>query len=89
MAGTLGSLLLGCGDAPKPPVESKFIHTPPISQLTSTQLRALSMRCEKYPPDQATRGPYDAKYCESAMAAWADAPLQMIQIDKPAPAASQ
>jgi hypothetical protein len=47
------------------------------------------MRCEKYPPDKSSRGPYDAKYCESAIAAWSDAPLQMIQIDKPAPAASQ
>jgi hypothetical protein len=26
------------------------------------------------------RGRYDAAYCEEAMAAWADAPLQMVTI---------
>jgi hypothetical protein len=88
-AAAFSSLLIGCGgdSTPKPPVQSKAINTPPIAKLTPQQLRGLSMRCEKYVPDQSTRGPYDAKYCEDAIAAWADAPLQMIQIPQvPAPA---
>jgi len=45
------------------------------------------MECEKYTPDQTMRGPYDADYCEKAIAAWSDAPLQMIQIEKTGTAA--
>ena len=40
------------------------------------------MDCERYPVDKAARGPYDAAYCEAAMAAWSDAPLQMIPLKK-------
>jgi hypothetical protein len=40
------------------------------------------MECEKYPADKSARGPYDAAYCEVAMAAWADAPLQIVPIKK-------
>ncbi len=39
------------------------------------------MECEKYTPNQSMRGRYDAAYCEEAIAAWADAPLQMVPID--------
>jgi len=88
LAGTLASLLFGCGGSSKPPpIEPKGIHKPPLAQLTSPQLRALSMQCEQYTPDQSMRGPYDADYCEKAIAAWSDAPLQMIQIEKPGAAA--
>jgi hypothetical protein len=81
--------LSGCGRdsgqsaVPKQqPVEPKLIHSPPITRLTPEQLRALSMECEKYSPDKSTRGPYDAAYCEDAIAAWADSPLQMVPIPK-------
>ena len=40
------------------------------------------MACEKYPADKSAREPYDAAYCEEAMAAWADAPLQIVPIKK-------
>jgi hypothetical protein len=64
------------------PIEPRLIHSPPITRLTPEQLRALSMECEKYSPDKSTRGPYDAAYCEDAIAAWADSPLQMVPIPK-------
>jgi hypothetical protein len=66
----------------QPPGASNLIRTPPIKLLTDQQLRALSMRCEKYVPENSARGPYDAPYCEAAMAAWSDAPLQMVPIEK-------
>jgi hypothetical protein len=81
----LGAALAGCGSdsgQPRPPdpPASRFIHTPPISGLNPTQLRALSMDCEKYSPDGTSRGPYDIAYCENAIAAWGDSPLQMVTI---------
>jgi hypothetical protein len=82
LAGTFALLLPGCGSPKPPPPEPKGIHSPPITKMTSQQLRALSMQCQKYTPEQSMRGPYDADYCEKAMAAWSDAPLQMIQIEK-------
>jgi hypothetical protein len=60
----------------------RLIHSPPIAQLATEQLRSLSMECEKYVPDKSTRGPYDAAYCEEAIAAWSDSPLQMLPIIK-------
>jgi hypothetical protein len=88
LAGAFAALLFGCsGGSQPPPNEPKGIHRPPLAQLTSQQLRALSMQCEKYTPDQTMRGPYDADYCEKAIAAWSDAPLQMIQIEKTGTAA--
>ena len=39
------------------------------------------MDCEKYPRHDSARGRYDAAYCEEAIAAWSDAPLQMIPMD--------
>jgi hypothetical protein len=76
-----------CGRTAPPavqPAASKFIHSPPVAKLNDQQLRALSMDCEKYVPDKTTRGPYDAAYCEAAMAAWADAPIQMLPFGKDA-----
>jgi hypothetical protein len=84
--------LAGCGrDAgpsapPKQPAVSgqpaarRLIHDPPIARLASEQLRALSMECEKYSPDRSARGPYEAAYCEEAIAAWADSPLQIVPV---------
>jgi hypothetical protein len=80
--------LSGCGSdsgqsvAPPHSNAAMLIHSPPIKQLTAQQLRSLSMTCEKYPTDKSARGPYDAAYCEDAMAAWADAPLQIVPIKK-------
>jgi len=65
--------LAGCGQAP------------PIAKLSLDQLRGLAARCDRYPPDGAARGPYDAKYCEAAIAAWSDSPIQMLRLpDQPA-----
>jgi hypothetical protein len=80
--------LTGCGRdsgrsaVPKQAAEPRLIHSPAITQLTPQQLRSLSMECEKYSPDKSTRGPYDAAYCEDAIAAWGDSPLQIIPIPK-------
>ena len=84
----------GCGRdsgrsaAPTPPKiihDPKLIHGPPVTQLSAEQLRSLSMECEKYVPDKAARGPYDAAYCEDAIAAWSDSPLQMVPMRKDEP----
>jgi len=80
----------GCGRdsaAPAPPPASlpaapRLIHSPPISKLAPEQLRSLSMECQKYEPENSTRGPYDAAYCDDAIAAWADSPLQIVPINK-------
>ena len=80
--------LSGCGSDSGPvvaPPQSSvptLIHSPPIKQLTAQQLRSLSMECEKYSADKTARGPYDTAYCEAAMAAWADAPLQIVPLKK-------
>jgi hypothetical protein len=58
----------------------ELIHTPPLRQLNPKQLRALSMECEKYLPGRIAQGPYDAAYCQAAIAAWSDSPIQMIVI---------
>jgi hypothetical protein len=50
--------------------------------MTAEQLRALSQDCEKYPPKDSMRGRYDGRYCEDAIAAWGDSPLQMITLPK-------
>jgi hypothetical protein len=83
-----GVLVSACGAAGPPaqpsaqpaakPQVPKLIHTPPLTKLSDQQLRSLSLECEKYVPEKTTRGPYDAAYCEAAIAAWADAPIQML-----------
>jgi len=60
----------------------RLIHSPPIAKMSAEQMRSLSMECEKYVPDKSARGPYDAAYCEEAIAAWSDSPLQMLPIIK-------
>ena len=92
-----GAALSGCGRepgraevpsppaAPSPPAGPTLIHSPPIAQLPAAQLRSLSMECEKYVPDKSARGPYDAAYCEEAIAAWSDSPLQIVPIEKDEP----
>ena len=81
--------LTGCGRDPAQPLRRaasrtaavpRLIHSPPIAKLSAEQLRSLSMDCEKYVPDELARGPYDAAYCEDAIAAWADSPIQMVAI---------
>src|ERR1700722_19887832 len=100
-----GAALSGCGRqpgraqvqsppaAPSPPPGPTLIHSPPIAQLPAEQLRSLSMECEKYVPDKSARGPYDAAYCEEAIAAWSDSPLQIVPIppkpDSPKPSSPQ
>jgi hypothetical protein len=70
----------GCKPSGEYDKTPELIHTPPLRALNAKQLRALSMECEKYLPGRMARGPYDAAYCEAAMAAWSDSPIQMIQI---------
>jgi len=87
-----GGLLVGCSRAPSPQAQARararadepsLIHTPPIKQLDLKQLKALSIECEKYLPGQFARGPYEAAYCQAAIDAWGDAPLQMMRIPAP------
>jgi hypothetical protein len=87
--GVVGWLVLGmaaCGQAPAPPAAtSRLINTPPIAKLTPAQLHGLATRCGRYSPDGPARGPYDARYCEAAIAAWSDSPIQMLRLsDQPA-----
>jgi hypothetical protein len=80
---SLASVLAACSRAPAPQAradEPALIHTPPIKRLDLKQLKALSIECEKYLPGQYARGPYDAAYCQAAIDAWGDAPLQMVRI---------
>jgi hypothetical protein len=76
----IGALVSACGggDADLAPV--RLLHSPAVEKLAPPQLRTLSMDCEKYPPKQSFRGRYDAAYCEAAIAAWGDSPLQMVVI---------
>jgi hypothetical protein len=75
----VSTLPSGCGGGAEP-AASKLVHSPPVKQLTAQQLRSLSMECEKYPATKTSRGPYDAAYCEEAMAAWGDWPLQIVTV---------
>jgi hypothetical protein len=81
----VSSLSCGCGGGVQP-AASKLVHSPPVKQLTAQQLRSLSMECEKYPATKTSRGPYDAAYCEEAMAAWGDWPLQIVTVPGARPA---
>jgi len=73
--------LVACGQAPAPPAaKSRLINTPPIGKLTPDQLHGLATRCGRYQADGLARGPYDAKYCEAAIAAWSDSPIQMLRL---------
>jgi hypothetical protein len=80
--------LTGCGRdsgqtaVPGQAAAPRLIHSPPIAKMGAEQLRSLSMECEKYVPDKSARGPYDAAYCEEAIAAWSDSPLQMLPVIK-------
>ncbi len=79
-----GLLLTGCGGKsgsggdPRELAPLRLTHNPPVARLDPQQLRSLSMECEKFPLNNSMRGRYDAAYCEEAIAAWGDAPLQMV-----------
>jgi len=82
---SLAAVLAACSRAPAPQAREKadepvHIHSPPIGQLDLDQLKALALECEKYLPGQFARGPYDAAYCQAAIDAWGDSPLQMLLI---------
>jgi hypothetical protein len=86
----LVGVLAACSPAPAPAPVARaegpgLIHTPPIKQLDLKQLKKLSMECEKYLPGQFARGPYDAAYCQAAIDAWGDSPLQMVRIPPASP----
>jgi len=85
---SLAGILAACSPAPSRQTrtdEPTHIHTPPIKHLDLKQLKALAMECEKYLPGQFARGPYDAEYCQTAIDAWGDAPLQMVRIPPGSP----
>jgi hypothetical protein len=72
--------LSGCGGDSGELAPIRLKHSPPVGRLDPQELRSLSMECEKYPPNNSMRGRYDAVYCEQAIAAWGDSPLQMVII---------
>jgi hypothetical protein len=84
LAGMLAATLAwnGCGhsSSPRSSDTPELIHSPPIKGMSPDQLKALSRECENYLPGQFARGPYDAAYCQAAIDAWGDSPIQMIQI---------
>lgn len=85
---SLAGILASCSRAPATQArgdEATLIRTPPIKQLDLKQLKALSIECERYFPGQFARGPYDAAYCQAAIDAWGDAPLQMLRIPPASP----
>lgn len=73
-----------CSGDPKDLAPVRLTHTPAIGALKAEQLQALSLDCGKYPLRGSERGRYEAAYCEQAMAAWSDAPLQMLNLQSPA-----
>ena len=81
-----GAAAAGCsGDATEiAPIRLR--HDPPIARLTAEQLKSLSIDCERYSPKESMRGRYDARYCEDAIAAWGDSPLQMVTLPREPPA---
>jgi hypothetical protein len=88
---SLTGIIAACSRAPAPQAQGDqpvLVHTPPIKQLDLKQLKALSIECEKYLPGQFARGPYDAAYCQAAIDAWGDAPLQMVRIPAASPHAN-
>jgi hypothetical protein len=81
--GAAGVGLIGCNGSGNELAPIRLAHSPPVVRLDPQQLRSLSMECEKYSPNNSMRGRYDAKYCEEAIAAWGDSPLQMVIIASP------
>ncbi len=61
----------------------RLTHSPPVNRLAPQQLKDLSMECQKYPPHDSMRGRYDAAYCDDAIAAWGDEPLQIVPLERP------
>jgi hypothetical protein len=81
--GAAGGGLTGCSGADSELAPIRLAHSPPVATLDPQQLRSVSMQCEQYSPHNSMRGRYDAKYCEEAIAAWGDSPLQMVIIAPP------
>ena len=78
--GAAGVGLIGCNGSGNELAPIRLAHSPPVARLDAQQLRSLSMECEQYSPNNSMRGRYDAAYCEEAIAAWGDSPLQMVII---------
>jgi hypothetical protein len=81
-----GAAAAGCGRDAADIAPVRLRHDPPIAQLGAEQLRLLSMDCQRYAPKESMRGRYDAGYCEDAIAAWGDSPLQMVTLPRERPA---
>jgi hypothetical protein len=81
--GAPGVGLIGCSGNGDELAPIRLAHSPPVARLDPQQLRSLSMECEQYSPNNSMRGRYDAAYCEQAIAAWGDSPLQMVIIAPP------
>ena len=78
--GAAGLGLTGCSGDGNELAPIRLAHSPPVSRLDPQQLRTLAMECQQYSPNNSMRGRYDAAYCEEAIAAWGDSPLQMVII---------
>src|ERR1700716_432488 len=72
----------GCSGGSADIAPLRLMHSPPVHRLTPQQLKDLSMECQTYPLHNSMRGRYDASYCEDAIAAWGDEPLQIVTIDQ-------
>ncbi len=79
-AGAAAGGLSGCSGDANELAPIRLTHSPPVARLDPQHLRSLSMDCEQYSPHNSMRGRYDAAYCEEAIAAWGDSPLQMVII---------
>jgi hypothetical protein len=62
---TLAVSATGCGSS-----NLGKISSPPIKDLSIPDLQELVSQCAKYPPNQATRGPYASAYCDQAITAY-------------------
>jgi HEAT repeat protein len=62
---------------------SDLIDGPPIDHLSKEQLESLFADCQKYPAKKTARGPYGAAYCEAAITAWGNLPLEVVPIRPP------
>jgi hypothetical protein len=81
--GAAGVGLIGCSGNGNELAPIRLTHSPPVARLDPQHLRSLSMECEQYASNNSMRGRYDAAYCEEAIAAWGDSPLQMVIIAPP------
>jgi hypothetical protein len=67
-----------CGGESQDLSPVRLLHSPPVERMGAPELKELSLECGRYPVNQSMRGRYEAAYCEAAIAAWSDSPLQIV-----------